>query len=215
MPRAHRLTAIFTTLLWLLAGCGNRTDVFPEGIAPLEDNTAEWPEATEADPYPEQLVTRTFAEDRQHRGHSRGYIHQPIDRLWEIWHDPLVVADRRSTTRQRTELDVEEGYELSYAIHYEVDEVITVGWTEVSRGGHLLDDSRAFIVRYQKTEGSAFLALIEGSYIVSPVTDDISRIEMIHHQIVAMSSLENIETVQRDNFDSLVAVGRGDPLPVW
>lgn len=196
-------------------GCGDRLDPFPPGLAPLEENEAPWPSGDAEAPYPEALATTSFAMGREDWGHARGYLHVAPERLWDIWQDPLVVADRRNTTEQTITVGDDPDYELSYVTRYLVQNLVDVRWTEQSRGGHLIDDPRAFIVRYQKTEGSAFLSLIEGSFIVRPAAEGISEIEMIHHQDVVGSDRSNIERVHRDQFESLRAVSVGEPLPVW
>lgn len=215
MRRVHAKWILAGVLL--AAGCdGARVDPFPPGVEPLEDNEADFPAPTADEPFPEEVRTVGGVEGRYNYSHARGYVHASVDELWALWaEDPRVIADRRNTSEQTVTFDVEEGYELSYAIRYVVHDLVTVEWTETSRGGFITDEVGGFIVRYQKTEGSTFLRLIEGSFIVRPVADGVCSFEAVHHQDAVGTDAEGARQVHRDQFQSLVAAARGEPLPEW
>ena len=139
-PRARARLVVLAAAV-CVAGCfGEEQTPFPPGLEPLEaENLAAFPEPSEAQPHPEQLVmARSFAPEtveRTHSVHARGYVRAPLVDVWEALRDPDVGADRRTFSEWSSTEGVEPDYDYSYVIHSVIENVITVEYDVTWRHG--------------------------------------------------------------------------------
>jgi len=167
---------VVLAVLLLQLGCGANESVdFPPGLEPLEDNTAGTPAVGE-------LVT-IGGKDRPSWGHGRARYAVSADRLWELLLQGDVLVNTWDTDAQdKSDLACE--YEHCFVLHYTVETLVTVEWQEEYRFGSLdVDPSglRLGMIRYQKDWGSDFIDLLEGSYQVLRIDDEVSELQMVQH----------------------------------
>lgn len=207
-------------LLPLLAGCLRDVETpFPDGVEPWEENTAPAPEPTADEEYPEEVVLVTGQVDEYRWLHGRGYVHGDVARAWMAVQDPAVVVDRRGLDAWTVTWDVEEGFDVSFAVDQEVHDILTIAWRTVWRQAVVEGDAEKpelVGVRFQKTEGSAILELMRGS-IVLRATDDPDRteIELIEHIEAPATNDEDLRCYMQDLFDEVVITVRGEALPEY
>ncbi|MEM9193793.1 MAG: hypothetical protein AAGF12_31750 [Myxococcota bacterium] len=209
----------------LIVGCGGtRIDPF-RGIEILEDNEAPLPEPVDGDIYPEVLSVVSGKRGFDW-GHGRAFIKAPAADVWAAIEDPEVVMDRgRNNDRQSFELGVMPEWDLSYNIHYEVTGIISVEWTELwggiltiiedcrSNGDENCDSLPWALVKYQKVEGTTFIPLIEGTILLFETEENVTEIQLIQHLDAASSDASDIRQTFRDQYSSILARVRGEPLP--
>lgn len=194
----------------LVAACQDDiTTVFPPGLEPLEDNRAPPVDGTETLRY-------DSADGDRKRLHGRGVILAPPGVVWAASKDPERMAARCATSRHRAEVGVEPQYEYGFAMHYEVDEIVTVAWDEHWRYGTILGTPAApdlAIIRYQKVFGSDFISLLEGSILLEASGDGHTEVQLIEHLTAIGGSLDQMRGSMSRRFAMLRAVAHGDPEP--
>lgn len=174
------------------------------------------PEGTPEDPYPEVLVT---AQGKSGHSwvHAKGYIHAPLAAAWQALNVREVCVDRHHVDRYSISEGSEEGYDHSFAINAEVDDIITVEFRISWRQGVVEgtnEDPIIVAARFQKTFGTPFIKTIAGSVVMTEVTDEVTEFQFIEH----VDSASGDEHQQAKDFmnslyDSLRAQVRGEPLP--
>lgn len=218
--RVTRRIALFLAPLVFaaaLTGCfGNETTEFPEGLEPLGDNEAPPIPPGAGDAFPEVIVFAEGSRDGFDWVHARAYVKGDATAVWDIIKEPEVVANRRETDSQTFTFGVEPQYEHSFAIDYLVKDFIDVDWTENWRYQTVEgspDDVDLSFIRYQKTFGTVFINLLEGSIAVYRVEDGVSEIEFVEHLDAAMSSVDDMKQTVEDRIANIRARLAGQPLP--
>lgn len=188
------------------------TTVFPDGLEPLEDNTAP---ALQSGGDVEGILF--WSSDGETKVlHGRGVVLAPPAAVWAAAKDPEHLAARCATDRHSVELGVEPQYELSWKLHYEVDEVITVAWDELWRLGTVEGtptEPTLAMVRYQKVFGSDFISLIEGSIEVIATDRGTTELQFIEHLNAVRGDLGNMRGSMTQRYITLAALAHGQPLP--
>ena len=198
-----------------LVGCwGPVETVFPDGVEPLENNTA--PEVSEDGP---EYVDFTWGEDDGlYWVHGRGLIHAPMVDVVAALSDPAVVQDRRGVDEWALTDAVEAEYDPSFAIVNTTREIITVEWTVTWRGLVVVGDAEepeVFAMRYQKTDGSSLIDTMEGSIVVRALSDDRTEIQLIEHLAAPRITEVDLLCYQQDLFTEVVTTTDGEPLPEY
>lgn len=197
-----------------LAACqDNVTTVFPDGLEPLEDNTAPVPQAGGG---VEELLTVQDDDGDVKRLHGRGLVLAPPAVVWAAAKDAERMAAVCATTRHEATVGVEPQYEYGWKIHYEVDEIITVAWDELWRLGTVEGTPEAptlAMVRYQKVFGSDFITLLEGSILIKATDDGATLLEFIEHLSAFRGSFDQMKGSMTHRYQSLVEVAHGRPAP--
>ncbi len=216
-------TSLFATFLALAcAACfGSESMEFPPGLAPLEESTAPEPAPVDGDATPE--VVTTFKGDEGDYGfaHARGYIHAPITAVFAALQQPGTVVDRRRVNSFEVTPNVETGYDVSFRIHNVVNEVVTVEFDTTWRQGVAQGTAEApevVLGRALKTDGTAFIDLLEDSVVLTKVADDRTRVEIVRHRASIKGTEEDMndaEVFVRDFYGSLREVAHGRPLPTY
>lgn len=202
-----------------VAGCfGNSASEFPPGLEPIDDNRAPAPQGTPDDRYPERLETvhGDDVENDHMFAHSRGFVHASAAKVWLALKDPEVVTDRRNTTRHMVTYDSEPEYDFSMLIHYQVEDIVLVEWDEMWRYGVLdgsLDNPDLGAVRFQKTFGTNFINLLEGSMSLTVIEDGVVEVGFVRHLKAAMTDSDTMAGHHADIFANILASVRGEPLP--
>ena len=197
-----------------LAGCqDNVSTPFPPGIEPFDDG--DTPGELPA-PEGEQLQTST-SNKGMIRAYGRALVLAPPSVLWSASKVPEAMVARCNTTRRSFTLDNEPEHELSFLVHYTVDDILTVEWDDQWRGDVVLGTSDApelAMIKHQKIQGSDFINVSEGS-IQLRATDDPATTELwfVEHLDALRGSEDDVIGGMRDNYDALVALVHDLPIP--
>ncbi|MFO0725125.1 MAG: hypothetical protein U1E65_15195 [Myxococcota bacterium] len=203
----------------LSIGCGDKIDVFPPGLEPIEQNRADFPPASDGDRYPEML---SFASGEGHDvawAHSKGYIHAPLSMVWSAFQEPVVVVDRRKVAEWTITDNVETGFDRSFLVHNIVHNVITVSfdvtWRESATVG-TTEAPRTVAIRFQKTFGTVFIDILRGSVVLRQGDDpSVTEIEEIEQIAAAQGGVDNIQSYLTDLYQSVTARVHGQALPTY
>ncbi|MBX3273953.1 MAG: hypothetical protein KF729_27055 [Sandaracinaceae bacterium] len=210
-------TALFGVSL-LAAGCwGNEVTSFPEGLEPLGENDLPGP-GTAADPYPEEYQLVGTSGGRFDRILGRGYIHAPIAQVWAAYRNPAVGADRRTSPEWTSEPVEDHPYDDSYVVYHVAHEIVTVEWWVTWRHGLVSgtqESPELVSIRWQKTNGSTLISVIEGSLLLRPVTPTITEVELVYHASAAGAGTDTYVRYMNDVFNDAVAVVHDRPLPTF
>jgi len=214
-----RRVHVVAALSLLLLGCGgNEATAFPPGLEPLEENTAVAPAAEDGQPHPERLNTLAGDRGTYEFAHARGFVHGTVAETWAALQMPEVVTDRRTVARYSFTHDVEEGYDVSFRVHNEVDDFITVTfeitWRQSVVEG-MVDSPEVVAIRWQKTYGTTFITTIEGSMVLRAVDESTTELDVVEHIKAARDSAELARQYLLDVHASAVAVVHGQPLPTY
>jgi len=181
---------------------------FPMGLEPLEANPiAPLPDG----PFDEGLRMQTSDQPYIHV-YGRGFVRVPHDMMWAAIESPDPNVSTCKTDEQLVTLADEPQYELSFVVHYIVHDILTVEWDDRWRFGTI--DAELGMVRHQKTQGSDFITLSEGTIQVLATADpDVTELAFVEHlDSVGATTADVVQGVQH-NYDSLVAVAHGNPIP--
>lgn len=186
---------------------------FPAGLEPLEDN----PVVLEGD-LVEGLQSLTQNTDFV-RVYGRGYVLTPPDRLWALTKQPLAMVAACSTDTQQI-TPANETYEYSFLVHYIVHNVLTVEWDDQWRYGEIdgpdIPPANPFLgmIRHQKTQGSDFITLSEGTVQVLATADpQVSELAFVEHLDAISGGVSDVLAGMQHNYDALVALAHDAPIP--
>jgi hypothetical protein len=210
-------TPVFALALPLLA-CGKPEPVeFPSELEPLEENRASWPAAVGGE-LPETLDVVSGGDSSLWWAHARGYVRAPAAEVWEHLRDPDTDVDRREVDEWEVTSDTVPRFDDSYTLHCVVNDLITVEY-DLTRVHELQAGKEAaperVVAQWSKTDGTPFIALLEGTVVLEPEGDDVTRLEYVEHLEAAQRDDATIAQYLTDLHASLVAVAAGEPLPVW
>jgi hypothetical protein len=212
-------------LLISLSACGkdevtpeDTSSIYPEGLAPLAENTAPAPTPVEGDPWPEQLSMVTDGEAEPMWVHARGYIQAPVSAVWAALATPEVVVDRRVVGEWTVQEDDPPRYDVGFLLHYLVYDVVTVEfdlqWDQAVVEG-TLDAPLQVAARMEKVDGTVFISLMECSVLLIEVADGVTEVQLVYQLESATGEIEPAGAYVTDLFESLKAVAHGEPLPTY
>ena len=199
----------------MLAGCvvKEADTQFPAGLNPLEENTAPWPDSLE------ESVQTTMGDSGEHYwAHARGYVQADLETVYPCLREDMVNADRREVAIWTREDNVEEGYEYSYQLHFLVENIIDLEFTDTWRHGSLQDEDgqlTAVQTRWKMTEGNEFMFLKEGSIVSAIPEVGWTSLELVGHLDAAQRDEETMASYLVDVFADVVACAHGDPYPTF
>jgi hypothetical protein len=191
-----------------LVGCQDDISTpFPPGLEPFSDDGEP---ALLDGTIVETLVTGSDDSDFI-RVYGRGFIFAPPATVYSVAHDPQVMIATCSTTTQTLTLDNED-YDLSYLVHYYVDDILDVEWDDQWRGEPITDELT--MIKHQKIQGSDFITLSEGTVELF-ATDDasITEVRFVEHLDAVMAGAGDVIDGMQSNYDRLVAASHGNPSP--
>ena len=203
--------ALATSLL-VLAGCqDNVATPFPPGLEPLDDNQVE-----DSNQITEGLRHKTVSGGPINL-HGRGYVLTSPAALWALTKQPAAMIARCSTTEQSVTFDTDGAYELSFVVHYIVRDILTVEWDDQWRYGIIegsVDDPVLGMIRHQKTQGSDFIDVSEGTIQVHATEDpEVSELAFVEHLDAVSGTADDVLAGMQNNYDALVALAHGAAIP--
>jgi hypothetical protein len=196
-------------VLLTAAGCqDNITTPFPPGLEPFEDNPIEdYPDG----PFDEGLRTKTSNTDFV-RVYGRGFVQVPFDTMWAAAQAPDPNIAKCSTSDQTVTEGNEPEYDYSFLVHYFVDDIVNVEWDDQWRFG--LVDTGFGMAKHQKVMGSDYITLSEGSIqVVATSQPDVTELLFVEHLDAVQAGTGDVLKGVQHNYDSLVAVAHGNPIP--
>ncbi len=196
--------------LALAAACKGDPVPVSDGLDPLEANTAPWPEGD----HPETLSVVTGSAEDWDWGHGRGWVRAPVADVLAAMEEPEVALDRREVDAWSVTWDTRPEYPASFTLHNEVDDIVTVTFDVTWRFGWTAEDGSEAGARWEKTDGSSVIELLEGSVRVFAEEDAIAGVEVVEHlDSIQADDTPHVESFLRDWFGDLVARAHGEPLP--
>lgn len=184
---------------------------FPPGLEPLEANEAPALSLDE-----ETLVATSLPGDLI-RIHGRGHVFVDPATLWAATKVPEGMVARCSTSEQMITVDPEPEYEASFLVHYIVRDLLTVEWDDQWRYGTItgtIEAPELGMVRHQKIQGSDFITLSTGTIQVLATADPgKSELQFVEHLDAVSGSATDVAAGMLANYDALVALAHGDPIP--
>lgn len=207
-------------LLPALLACKGKevTSNAPPGLQPLEEENLAKAPTRSGDAYPESMNVVSGETDDYAWAHARGYVHADLATVWDAFATPEVVVDRRRVQEHDVTWDVEPEYDVSFILHNTSYDIVTVEfdltWRQGATAG-TAEDPDEVTIRWEKTDGSAFVYLLEGSVVLLPADDDVTEVQLIEHLATAGSGAEEVEAYFADLFDSVLAHIAGEALPTY
>ncbi len=223
MSSCRRLAGL---ALLFAAGCQHDvTTLFPPGLEPLADD----PEVQAvAAPVAEALVM-TNTQDTEVHVYGRGYVFAPVATVWAAAQDPLALIATCNTDAQAITQQDETGYALDFSVHYTVNNILTVGWDDQYRGAVISvgvgssqvlgmgipgDVVSRTMIEHQKTMGSSFISVSEGTtQLLANADNSVTEVQMIEHLKAVEQPLDQVTNGMRHEFDSLLAIAHGGAVP--
>ncbi|HTL34054.1 MAG TPA: hypothetical protein VL326_13055 [Kofleriaceae bacterium] len=193
----------------VVAACqDNVSTPFPPGLEPFEDNKVE---ARPDGPFTEGLRIESSNTDII-RVYARGFVTVPIDAMWNASKTPEPNVSTCSTSDHMVTENNEPQYEYSFVIHYIVNDVLTVEWDDQWRYGRITEELG--MIKHQKTQGSDFITLSEGTIQVLATSDpNVSELSFVEHLDAVQATAGDVVQGVQHNYDSLVAVAHAQPIP--
>ena len=201
-------------VLTLGTGCfGSSATEFPAGLEPLEDNSAPAQQGGS----PQEDLALVHGRDGYTWAHGRAYLHAAPAAVWAVIKDAELLGPTCALDSHSIIENSEPDYEYSFQLHSVVESTLTVEWDEAWRYGTVLGTPEApelAMIRYQKTYGSDFIYLIEGSIqVLATAAPEITELELIEHVDALQVSTDDIEGSMTERFGKVVAVLHGTELP--
>jgi hypothetical protein len=213
---ARSLRGLFAAFAVGIVACASDVATeFPPGLEPIEDVGTVPPMGTSGDPHPETLALDKGQDDDSNWVHAAGYVHASVKDVYAALVTPDVIADRHNVTSYTTTMNVED-YEVSFRIHYKIDDIVTVEFDVTFREGRVTGTANAptaVSVVYSKTFGSNLVKMMRGSIEVRAVDDHTSELRFAQRMVATQTNQDNIAKWTQGIFASVVAKVHGQPLP--
>ncbi len=195
------------SLLTVLAACqDNIKTPFPPGLEPFDDDAV--PQQLDGTPA-EQL--RTMASDTDMiRAYGRGFVFAPLATVWTVAQMPDVMIARCHTTTQTVTPNNEPEFDLSFLVHYYVDDIVDVSWDDQWRGALL--DTEA-MTEHQKVQGSDFITRSEGTIELLAIDAGTTELRFVEHLDAVGGSAGDLVSGMQHTYDGLLAVSHGGSAP--
>ena len=183
------------------------TGDLPADLAPIAKNSAEFP-ADES----ETLNTVVGESGSTDWVHGKGYVHADIETTWLAFQDPLVVLDRRTVSEYEVEWDNRPEYAVSFKTANVVPNVVTIEFDMDWWQDRVSEDRIAG--RYAKVDGTPFISRMEGGFLLTPVSENVTAVEIIGELEAAQRGTDPVLSYWSDVYGDVVATVHGEDLPV-
>jgi hypothetical protein len=212
----RRLVTLLYASRWLglIAGCQHDISTpFPSGLTPIANN----PVPQGRPPYTETLTLETSTTGDL-KVYGRGYILAEPGTAWAMVKDPMAMVAVCTTTTQTITPNNEPQYEFSFLVDYVVDEILTVQWDDQWRYGTITGteaEPTLAMMKHQKTDGSSFITLSEGTIELTPAVDDpsVTEVSMVEYLDSVGATIDDLTKGVTHTYESMVAVSHGNPIP--
>jgi hypothetical protein len=205
----------------LAAGCqDNVATPFPAGLEPLEDNLVPVQQGGDRT---ETLRTASTDDNDEIKIYGRGYVLVDPMTVWAASKNPDVDDAACSTNAQMVTPNNDAAYEYSFLVHYVVNNILTVEWDDQWRWGTIVPGTGSAsgsgalffgMIKHQKTQGSSFIELSEGTIQVTATDDpNITELAFVEHLKAAGGGVSDVLKGVQHNYDALVAASHGNPIP--
>ena len=171
----------------------------------------ELPTGSSADPYPQEINLDSVTTDEYTSVQARGYLHKDLLSAWEKIRVPEVYVDVNEVTTYSVDEISSDLYDYVFVVHNEVEDIITVNFDIEWRHGALsgdINDPQGVAIRWQKTEGTNHISLLEGSLQFFPVQDDtgelvdnIIEVQFVYHLTATLEQDESAVQFVTDVYD--------------
>lgn len=210
--------------IWFILACTDPGEIaeFPDLLEAIEEMKVEPPAGTMEEPYPETYTVLSGDTGEYGWVHLRGYIHRDLSSAWEGLRDDRVYVNQRETTDYTiTEID-SDIYDYVYQVHNYVENILTIEFTNEWR--HAATEGTREVpeeitVRWQKIEGTEFIASLEGSVRILPVSDetrkDVVEVQIIEHITATMDQEESARVFVEDMYERWLLVTQGEDIPEY
>lgn len=203
-------SALRVALLAIAMGCqSNVKTPFPPGLEPLADNPVTLGAMTET------LVTKT-SDSPYVKIFAKGYVLVPPAQLWAAAKSPAPNMAICSTDAQMPTENNDPAYEYSFLVHYTVNNFVTVEWDDQWRFGTVEgtpDAPTLAMIRHQKTQGSSFISLSEGTIELDATSDpNVSTLSFVEYLDATSAGVADVLKGVQHNYASLVSVAHGGPV---
>jgi hypothetical protein len=211
----------FIALGCIQPACGEPEPVsFPPGLEPLEDMFVDAPAATGGEPYPEEVSWASGDEGDYGWIQARGYIHATPSEAWESLRSEAVFIDHRKITEYELEELDSDVYDYVFLVHNTVEDILTVEfdveWRHGSSPGGS-GDPDSVAVRWQKTVGTDFISMLQGSILFFPPEEgaDVVEVQIIEHLTATLEQEDNAVQYVLDLYGRWRADVNGDAPPSY
>ncbi|HWO23194.1 MAG TPA: hypothetical protein VNO30_30840 [Kofleriaceae bacterium] len=208
------LLALATLALTLAIACqDNVVTPLPPGIEPFEDGDVP---GTLPAPTGEALQTST-SSDGVIRAYGRGLVLAPPSVVWRLAKMPEAMIARCNTDQQIVTPDNDPAHELSFLVHYVVNEFLIIEWDDQWRGdvqAGTADAPELALIKHQKVEGSSFIYVSEGTVELRATEDPaVTELWFVEHLDAISGSTDQVVGGMRDNYAALVELAHDRPIP--
>lgn len=186
---------------------------FPSGLEPFPDDDVP----TTLDGTPTEGLRTSSTRIGMFQVYGRGFVTTPPASVYAAAHDPHVIIATCATTTQGIMFGNQPDYELSFLVHYFVDDIVNVEWDDQWRGSAVrgtVEMPELAMIKHQKIEGSDFITLSEGTIEIL-ATDDpgVTELRFVEHLDAVSASVTQVIAGMQHNYDSLLAVAHGRAIP--
>jgi hypothetical protein len=211
-----RLVAL-PCLIAIALGCqSNITTAFPPGLQPIGTDNVPPPGGDGGDAYPQTLSLQQGSDATSNYVFATGYVDAPIANVWAAFKLPNVVVDRANVSSYTVTENVESGYDVSFLTAYTINNIVTVNfsvtWREGVVAGTEASPTQVSVV-YEKTSGSSFVSLMEGSIQLISVSPGVTELQFAQRMNATDTDSTNIASWTNEMFLSVIAQVNGQPLP--
>ena len=199
---------------------------FPEGLEALDELKVSPPSGDDSNSYPQELNLLSGGDDEEYAWvHAAGYLHGEITTVWEWIRDEEIYVNLREVTEYSVTEQNSDSYDYVYLVHNIVEDIITVEFDLEWRHGSFSGDVEApesVAIRWQKTEGTEHIGLLEGSLQLFPVendqgtaAEDVVEVQFVYHLTSTLDQEENAVNYINDVFERWHAAVNGLSMPEY
>ena len=206
--------ALVVSILFAI-GCQDSVSTpFPPGLEPFSDSDVPGGLSDER----VEVLRTSSSNDGMIRVYGRGFVLAPPDVLWRAAMMPDGMVARCNTTQRTFMLANEPEHELSFLVHYVVDDILTVEWDDQWRGDALAlegDASLFAMVKHQKIAGQRLHRPLARAAPRSarPTTRRSASCAFVEHLDAISGSADDVTGGMQDNYDALVELAHDRPIP--
>lgn len=209
--------------LLLFLACTGSTEktAFPDVLTPIEEMKVEAPEGSSSEPYPETYEVLSADEGDYAWVHLRGYIQSDMSTVWDSIRNDLVYVNQREVASYEIEELDSDIYDFVFQVYNDVENIVMVEftneWRHVATEG-TKDVPEEVTIRWQKIEGTEFIASIEGSIQIIPVADgrkDVVEVQVIEHLSATLDQESSALIFVEDLFERWALVSHGQEIPAY